>query len=90
MAQYKCLPMYEYIRPGIYVLFNQNGDFTTTDDKVIAALDGAAPFIERVDVEKAEEVAEETVIEPVVSVEVAEEVVTEPEPEVKPESRRKK
>lgn len=47
-AQYTCLPMYEYIRPGIYVLFNQNGEFLTNDPAVIKALDGAAPFIQRV------------------------------------------
>lgn len=58
MAQYKSLPMYEYIRPGIYVLFNQSGDFVTNDSKVIEALDAAAPFIERVNVEPVEPVSE--------------------------------
>ena len=56
MAQYKCLPMYEYIRPGIHVQFNQAGEYFTTDPKIIAALDACAPFIQRVDVpEQAEE-----------------------------------
>lgn len=49
MAKYRCIPMYEYIRPGIYAQFNGNGDFVTNDEKIIAALDAAAPFIERVD-----------------------------------------
>jgi hypothetical protein len=64
MAQYKCIPMYEYIRPGIYVLFNGNGDYSTNDEKVIAALSEAAPFIQRIDVEEAEDNAEQTETKP--------------------------
>lgn len=56
MAKYKCIPAYEFIRPGVYAQFNDTGDFVTNDEKVIAALDAAGPFIERVD--KPEEDAE--------------------------------
>lgn len=58
MAQYKCIPMYEYIRPDIYVLFNGNGDYETNDERIIAALSEAAPFVQRIDVEAAAEPAD--------------------------------
>lgn len=49
MAKYQTLPNYEVIRPGIYVKFNLDGVFETTDADLIAYLDDKAPFIERVD-----------------------------------------
>lgn len=79
-VHFKCVPMYEYIRPGIHVQFSQTGDFLTNDPKVIAALETAAPFIERVEPEV---VAEEVVVE-----EVAEEIA-EPAKKVSRTTRTK-
>lgn len=77
-AEYKCLPMYEYIRPGIYVLFNQNGDYRTDDPKVITALNSAAPFIKCTNALQPEVVSVDSVV--IVDVPIA----------VKPPARSKK
>lgn len=49
MAKYKALPNYELIRPGINVQFNSMGIYETNNEKEITILDGAKPFIQRVD-----------------------------------------
>lgn len=59
MAIFKCIPSYEFIRPGIYVQFNSSGEYVTSDEKIIAALDACAPFIQRLDGPKvADEIVE--------------------------------
>lgn len=49
MAKYKALPNYELIRPSIHVQFNSMGIYETNNEKEITVLDGAKPFIQRVD-----------------------------------------
>ncbi|MFS0562617.1 hypothetical protein AB1K91_17975 [Terribacillus sp. 179-K 1B1 HS] len=49
MAKYQAIPNYEYIRPGLLVQFRPDGMYETRDEKEIAALDSAAPFIKLVD-----------------------------------------
>ncbi|MCY8265626.1 hypothetical protein MOC74_19340 [Bacillus haynesii] len=49
MAEYKTLPNYEFNRDGLYIVFNGYGVYNTNVEKEIAALDKAAPFIQRVD-----------------------------------------
>lgn len=49
MAKYKTLPNYELIRPGIRVQFNSQGIYETNNEKETTFLDGAAPFVERLD-----------------------------------------
>jgi hypothetical protein len=49
LAKYKTLPNYELIRPGIRIQFNSIGTYATNNEKEIALLDNAKPFIERLD-----------------------------------------
>ncbi|ASB90430.1 hypothetical protein [Bacillus sonorensis] len=49
MAEYKTLPNYEFIRDGLYIVFNGYGVYKTNVEKEIAALDKYDPFIQRVD-----------------------------------------
>lgn len=49
MAKYKALPNYELIRPSIHVQFNSMGIYETNNEKEITVLDGAKPFIQRLD-----------------------------------------
>ena len=49
MAVFKSLPNYEYNKSRIYAHFNGDGIFESTDENVIAGLEKAKPFIERVD-----------------------------------------
>lgn len=49
MAEYKTLPNYEFIRDGLYIVFNGYGVYKTNVEKEIAALDKAEPFIQRMD-----------------------------------------
>ncbi|OLF86342.1 hypothetical protein [Bacillus paralicheniformis] len=49
MAEYKTLPNYEFIRDGLYIVFNGYGVYKTNVEKEIAALDKCDPFIQRMD-----------------------------------------
>jgi hypothetical protein len=52
MAKYKSQPNYELIQPGLYVHFDFEGHYETSDKREVEALDKAAsesPFIKRVD-----------------------------------------
>ena len=49
MAEYKTLPNYEFIRDGLYIVFNGYGVYKTNVEKEIAALDKYDPCIQRVD-----------------------------------------
>lgn len=49
MAKYKTLPNYELIRPGIHILFDPEGYYTTENELQQKYLDTLSPFIERLD-----------------------------------------
>lgn len=49
MAKYNTLPNYEIIRPKLHIQFDSQGNFETSDAKLIEYLDDKVPFIQRVD-----------------------------------------
>ncbi|WP_396583101.1 hypothetical protein ACFVP7_06815 [Bacillus sp. SG20033] len=88
MAEYKTLPNYEFMRDGLYLVFNGYGVYKTNVEKEIKALDAASPFIQRVDVEPLP--IKEDKEEEVVTEEVAEDSPTPKEGKQKPKGPSKK